>query len=74
MKAEEFDRIFDDGAEDIIHLVDLNSARRPNKIRRMNVDLPEWMLGELDRESTRLGVTRQSLVKVWLAERIKSGA
>jgi len=74
MKAEEFDKIFDDGEEDIIHLVDLKSARRPNKIRRMNLDLPEWMLGELDRESTRLGVTRQSLVKVWLAERIKSGA
>ena len=74
MKAEEFDEIFDRGEEDIIHLFDMESATRPNQIKRINVDLPAWMLGELDRESTRLGVTRQSLVKMWLDEKIKSGA
>lgn len=71
MKAEEFDRLFDDG-EDISHLLDLTSARRPNQEqKRVNVDFPLWMVNQLDSEARRVGVTRQSIIKVWLAERLE---
>ena len=72
MKAEEFDRLFDDG-EDIAHLLDLSSARRPNlEQKRVNVDFPIWMVNQLDREAKHVGVTRQSIIKMWLAERLES--
>ena len=71
MKAEEFDKLFDDG-EDITHLLDLSSARRPNlEQKRVNVDFPIWMVNQLDREARRVGVTRQSIIKMWLAERLE---
>jgi hypothetical protein len=71
MKASEFDRMFDDG-EDVMHLVDLSSGRRPNlEAKRVNVDFPDWMVRSLDREARRIGVTRQSLIKLWLAERLE---
>ena len=70
MKAEEFDRKFDDG-EGITGELDLASARRPlREQRRVNVDFPSWMVESLDREARRLGVTRQSIIKVWIAERL----
>jgi len=71
MKAEEFDKLFDEG-NDITHLLDLSSARRPNQeLKRVNVDFPIWMVNKLDREAKRLGVTRQSIIKIWLAERLE---
>ena len=71
MKAEEFDKLFDEG-NDIDHLLDLSSARRPNQeLKRVNVDFPIWMVNKLDREAKRLGVTRQSIIKIWLAERLE---
>ena len=71
MKAEEFDRKFADG-EDITGELDLASARRPlREQRRVNVDFPSWMVESLDREAKRLGVTRQSIIKVWIAERLE---
>ena len=71
MKAETFDKMFDDG-EDISHLLDLSSARRPNQEqKRVNVDFPQWMVDQLDSEARRVGVTRQSIIKVWLAERLE---
>lgn len=74
MKAEEFDRKFDDG-EDIVADLDLSKARRPGREqRRVNVDFPEWMVEALDREAKRLGVTRQSIIKVWIAERLERKA
>lgn len=73
MKANEFDRRFDDG-EDVSAALDTARARRPGEEqRRVNVDFPVWMIAELDREATRLGVTRQSLIKVWIAEKIDQG-
>jgi hypothetical protein len=55
--------------------LDLSRARRPEEdLRRVNVDFPVWMVDALDREARRLGVTRQSVIKVWLAERCKAGA
>ena len=72
MKAKDFDKKFDQGKEDIIDDLDLSSLKRPNQTpRRVNVDFPEWMITSLDKEAARLGVTRQSSIKVWLAERLE---
>ena len=72
MKAKTFDKEFDSGKDVSKHL-DLSKARRPlQEQRRVNVDFPEWMIASLDREANRLGVTRQSIIKVWLAERLES--
>jgi hypothetical protein len=71
MKADEFDRRFDAG-EDVMDMLDLASARRINqKTQRVNVDFPPWMVESLDKEANRLGVTRQSLIKIWIAERLE---
>lgn len=71
MKAEEFDRKFDAG-EDITSDLDLTGLHRPAlEQRRVNVDFPSWMIESLDREARRLGVTRQSIIKVWIAERLE---
>ena len=75
MKARDFEKKFDAGKEDIIGDLDLSSMRRPNQTpRRVNVDFPEWMIASLDKEAARLGVTRQSIIKVWLAERLERPA
>jgi hypothetical protein len=71
MDADEFDKKFDDGIDDVMQYVDLSSERRPNRdTKRVSVDLPLWMVGALDNEAARLAVTRQSVIKVWLSERI----
>ncbi|MFQ4145903.1 type II toxin-antitoxin system BrnA family antitoxin [Chlorogloeopsis sp. ULAP02] len=71
MKAEEFDEKFDAG-EDVTAYLDLNTIRRPGyEQRRVNVDFPIWMIEALDREAARIGVTRQSIIKVWIAERLE---
>lgn len=71
MKAKEFDERFDRG-EDVSAELDLAAARRPGyEQRRVNVDFPSWMVDSLDREAKRLGVTRQSVIKVWIAERLE---
>jgi hypothetical protein len=72
MKASEFDKKFDNGEESILEDVDLSRARRPGlEQKRVNVDFPVWMISALDREAKRLGVTRQSVIKMWLAERLE---
>ena len=74
MKAEEFENRFDAG-EDITGDLDMASARRPGQVaKRVNVDFPSWMVSSLDREAKRLGVTRQSVIKVWIAERLEHRA
>ena len=71
MKATEFDSDFDSG-KDVTGNLDLSKARRINQEpRRVNVDFPAWMVEALDREAKRLGVARQSVIKVWLAERLE---
>jgi hypothetical protein len=73
MKAKKFDEKFDAGVEDLVDDLDISTLKRPNQAqRRVNVDFPEWMVTSLDREAARLGVTRQSVIKVWLAERLES--
>ena len=71
MKAEQLDEIFDKGEEDILPYLDLAKAVRPgHQAKRGNVDFPSWMISRLDFEADRLGVPRQSLIKVWIAERL----
>lgn len=71
MKAKELDKLFDEG-EDITPYLDLSTAERPgHKQKRVNVDFPEWIVSSLDREASKIGVTRQSIIKVWIAERLK---
>ena len=72
-KASKFDKKFDDG-ESVIEHLDLSQARRPaEEQKRINMDIPVWMLAALDREAKRMGVTRQSVIKIWLAERLQVG-
>lgn len=74
MKAKKFDRDFDQG-KDVSAVLDLSKARRPKQEqKRVNVDFPTWMIEMLDKEAGRLGVTRQSIIKVWLAERLEQSA
>ena len=69
--ASEFDRQFDDG-DDIIEYLDLDKAVKPRqKQKRVNVDFLVWMIQQLDKEARKLGVTRQSIIKIWLAERLR---
>ena len=71
IKAEEFDRKFEND-EDIVEFLDLDKVVRPRQEqKRVNVDFPVWMIQQLDREAHKIGVTRQSIIKIWLAERLK---
>ena len=73
MKASEFDKKFDEN-ESIVDALDLAGARRPGEEqKRVNVDFPAWMIQALDREARRMGVTRQSVIKMWLADRLQVG-
>jgi hypothetical protein len=70
--AEEFDRLFDEGG-DVSSYVDWESAQRPGlQPRRVNVDFPEWMVRDLDYQAKKRGVTRQALIKMWLADRLEA--
>lgn len=72
MKAQEFDQKFDAGEENITPELDLDQATRVNQQqKRVNVDFPVWMIDSLDKEAKRLGVSRQSIIKVWIAERLQ---
>ena len=71
MKAKQFDARFEKG-ENITHFLDRSRAKRPEREqKRVNVDFPIWMIHSLDKEARRLGVTRQSVIKLWLAEKLK---
>ncbi len=75
MKAKQFDQKFDDNNEDMIDELDLSTLTRPNQSqKRVNLDFPSWIIDSLDREANRVGVTRQSIIKVWLVERLEQQA
>ncbi len=70
MKARDFDQVLDAG-QSVEHEIDWAQARRPNiETKRVNVDFPSWVVQGLDRQAQHLGVTRQSLIKLWIAERL----
>ncbi len=73
MKADEFDQKFDNNQSDIIEDLDLSSMKRLNQEqKRVNVDFPIWVIDSLDKEASRIGVTRQSIIKLWLVERLEA--
>ena len=75
IKASEFDKVFDSGEEDILQFVDLKKATQPGLAqRRVSVDFPEWMVDQLDKISKRLGVTRQSIIKIFISDRLEEEA
>jgi hypothetical protein len=72
MKAKQLDKRFDSGG-DVSKYLDLSRARRTNEnLKRVNVDFPEWMIHSLDKEASRLGITRQSIIKMWISEHLGS--
>ncbi|MCY4017125.1 MAG: CopG family transcriptional regulator [Gammaproteobacteria bacterium] len=73
MNAKDFDQKFDSGTEDVIADLDMRTLSKAGREhRRVNVDFPIWMIESLDREAGRIGVTRQSIIKMWLAEKLES--
>jgi hypothetical protein len=71
MKAKDLDKKFDSG-ENITEFLDISKAKRPGQDqKRVNVDFPVWMVHSLDKEAKRLGVPRQSIIKIWIADRLK---
>jgi hypothetical protein len=74
MKANELDKKFEEG-KGVLEDFDLSKARRPNQEqKRVNVDFPQWMIHSLDKEAKRLGVPRQSIIKIWLAEKLQKSS
>ncbi len=72
MKANELDKKFDDNEESILEYFDLSKAERVNlQQQKVNIEMPLWMIQRLDREASRLGISRQAVIKTWLADRIK---
>jgi hypothetical protein len=71
MKASEFDKKFDEDRDISKHLDTPKAKRQGREQKRVNVDFPLWMIQLLDKEAKRLGVTRQSIIKVWVAERLE---
>ena len=74
MKAKNIDKKFDEG-QDISKYLDVEKAKRPvQEQKRVNVDFPVWMVHLLDKEARRLGVPRQAIIKVWIAERLEKAS
>ncbi len=72
MKAKDFDKKFDENKTDIIDELDLSTLKRPNQQqKRVNVDFPVWVIESLDKEAGRVGVSRQSIIKLWLVEKLE---
>ena len=75
MKAKIFDSKFDKNEDDIVDDLDLSTLKKPNQTqKRVNVDFPSWVIDSLDREATIMGVSRQSIIKIWLVERLEKQA
>jgi hypothetical protein len=74
MKAEELDELFDSGENITKHLDMSTLTKNGTQTKKVNVDFPEWIVNSLDLEAKRIGVTRQSIIKVWIAERLKEEA
>ncbi|MCA1967967.1 MAG: BrnA antitoxin family protein [Rhizobium sp.] len=72
MKAKDLERLFDEGKEDVLQYFDLEQAERPNLVPvDVDLSLPRWLVNRLDQEALRLGVSRQSLITIWLADRVE---
>lgn len=70
MKASEFDKKFDKN-ESVLKYLDLKAAKRPNlELKRINIDMPVWIIESIDKEAKRIGISRQAIIKMWLAEHV----
>jgi len=73
MKASEIDKKFDDNQEDILQYFDTSKIKMINEEpKRVNIDFPAWMIKSLDREARHIGVSRQAVIKMWLAEKLQN--
>ena len=73
MKALELDNKFDENQEDVLEYFDTSKIKMINEVpKRVNIDFPEWMVQSLDREAKHIGVSRQAVIKMWLAERLQA--
>jgi len=73
MKASQLDKKFDENKEDILEYFDTSKIKMINeKQRRVNIDFPEWMIQSLDKEAKHIGVSRQAVIKMWIADKLKS--
>ncbi len=73
MKASEIDKIFDDNQEDVLEYFDTSNIKMINEeSKRVNIDFPSWMIQSLDKEAKHIGVSRQAVIKMWLAEKLQS--
>ena len=73
MKALELDKKFDDNQEDILEYFDTKKVKMLNETpKRVNIDFPSWMVQSLDKEASHIGVSRQAVIKMWLAEKLQT--
>ncbi|WP_187646865.1 type II toxin-antitoxin system BrnA family antitoxin [Nitrosophilus labii] len=75
MKASQIDKKFDENKEDILEYFDTSKIKMVNKsqkVKRVNIDFPAWMIEKLDKEAQHIGVSRQAIIKMWLAEKLQS--
>jgi hypothetical protein len=71
MKAKKLDKLFDEGKEEILDYFDMEHIEKPNEEpKRINIDFPKWMVDRLDREAKHLGISRQAIIKLWLAQKL----
>ena len=71
ISAEELDRLFDEGKEDVLQYFDPDGWTRPGKVHeKVSVSLPEWIVSSLDQEAARIGADRQTVIEMWLSERL----
>jgi hypothetical protein len=74
IEANELDKLFD-RKKDIISHLDLSKAERPGlKPKRINISIPSWIFKSIEKEATKYGVTKEVIIKQWIAERIKQAA
>lgn len=72
MKASKLDKIFDENQEDILDYFDTSKVKMINEeTKRVNIDFPAWMVQSLDKEAWHLGVSRQAVIKMWLADKLR---
>lgn len=72
MKALELDKKFDENKEDVLEYFDTSKIKMINEEpKRVNIDFPSWMVDSLDKEAKHIGVSRQAVIKMWLAERLQ---
>ena len=69
IEPQTFDQQFDGG--DVTPHLELHNAKVLRPIQRINIDVPREILNQVDHEADRIGVTRTSLIKIWIAERIE---